>query len=97
VNGGSRQDLNQPFYGAMLTLRWDLFTGFDRYYGVHKAMAQRNASRSQLKALKVDVIATVWKDYYHFLSAKRNTLLPRRWSRRQKKRTTPIWKAIATA
>jgi len=71
VNGGSRQDLNQPFYGAMLTLRWDLFTGFDRYYGVHKAMAQRDASSSQLKALKVDVIATVWKDYYHFLSAKK--------------------------
>jgi outer membrane protein len=71
VNGGPTQNLNQPFYGAMLTLRWDLFTGFDRYYGVQKAMAQRDASSSQLKALKVDVIATVWKDYYHFLSAKK--------------------------
>ncbi len=71
VNGGTTQDLNQPFYGALLTLRWDLFTGFDRYYGVQKAMAQRNASRAQLKALEVDVIATVWKAYYHFLSAKK--------------------------
>jgi len=34
VNGGSTQDLNQPFYGALLTLRWDLFSGFDRYYGI---------------------------------------------------------------
>jgi outer membrane protein len=71
VNGGPTQNLNQPFYGAMLTLRWDLFTGFDRYYGVQKAMAQRDASRTQLKALKVDVTATVWKDYYHFVSAKK--------------------------
>jgi outer membrane protein len=71
VNGGSTQNLNQPFYGALLTLRWDLFTGFDRYYGVRKATAQRDASRSQLKSLEVDVIATVWKAYYHFLSAKK--------------------------
>ena len=71
VNNGHTQDINQPFYGAMLTLRWDLFTGFDRYYGVLNATAQRNASRSELRSLEVDVIATVWKAYYHFLSAKK--------------------------
>ena len=43
VNGGHTQNLNQPFYGALLSLRWDLFTGFDRYYGVRKATAERNA------------------------------------------------------
>ena len=41
VNGGNTQDLNQPFYGALLTLRWNIFTGFDRYYGLQKATAQR--------------------------------------------------------
>jgi outer membrane protein TolC len=71
VNGGNRQDLNQPFYGALLRLRWDLFTGFDRYYGLLNATAQRNESRSQLKSLEVDVIASVWKAYYNFLSAKK--------------------------
>ncbi len=71
VNGGHTQDLNQPFYGALLTLKWDLFTGFDRYYGVLNATAQRNASRSELRSLEVEVIATVWKAYYHFLSAKK--------------------------
>ncbi len=70
VNGGPTQNLNQPFYGALLTLRWDLFTGFDRYYGVLNATAQRNEARSELKSLEVDVIATVWKAYYQFLSAK---------------------------
>jgi outer membrane protein len=71
VNNGHTQDLNQPFYGAMLTLRWDLFTGFDRYYGVLNAIAQRDASRSELRSLEVEVVATVWKAYYHFLSAKK--------------------------
>jgi outer membrane protein TolC len=71
VNGGSTQNLNQPFYGALLTLRWELFSGFDRYYAVRKAVAEREASRSKLNSLKVDVIANVWKAYYRFLSAKK--------------------------
>jgi outer membrane protein len=71
VNGGRTQNLNQPFYGALLTLRWDLFTGFDRYYGLQKATAERNAARSELKSLELDVVATVWRAYYDFLSAKK--------------------------
>jgi outer membrane protein len=71
VNGSHTQNLNQPFYGALLTLRWDLFTGFDRYYGVRKATAERNAARSELKSLELDVVATVWRAYYDFRSAKK--------------------------
>ncbi len=71
VNGGSRQTLNQPFYGAMMTLRWNLFTGFDRYYGVQKATAARDASRSELRLLQINAVAAVWRAYYDFLSAKR--------------------------
>jgi outer membrane protein len=71
INGGHTQNLNQPFYGALLTLRWDLFTGFDRHYGVQKATAERNAARSELKALELDVVATVWRAYYDFQSAKK--------------------------
>ena len=71
VNGGRTQNLNQPFYGALLTLRWNLFTGFDHYYGVRKATAERNAARSELKSLELDVVASVWRAYYDFLSAKK--------------------------
>lgn len=71
VNGGHTQDLNQPFYGALLTLRWNLFTGFDRYYGVRKAKAERNAARSQLKSLELDVVAAAWRAYYDFISAEK--------------------------
>jgi len=71
VNNGHTQDMNQPFYGALLTLRWDLFTGLDRYYGVRKATAERNVARSELKSLELDVAATVWRAYYDFLSAKK--------------------------
>ena len=71
VNGGHTQDLNQPFYGALFTLRWNLFTGFDRYYGVQKATAARNAARSELKSLQLNVVAAVWTAYYDYLSAKK--------------------------
>ena len=71
INGGNTQNLNQPFYGALLTLRWNLFTGFGRYYSVGKATAERNAARSELKSLELDVAATVCRAYYDFLSAKR--------------------------
>jgi outer membrane protein len=71
VNGGHTQNLNQPFYGALLTLRWDLFTGFDRYYGVRSATAKRNEARSELKSLELDVVSTVWRAYYDFLSARK--------------------------
>jgi outer membrane protein TolC len=71
VNGGNTQNLNQPFYGALLTLRWNLFTGFDRYYGLQKATAERDSARAELKSLQLNVIAAVWTAYYDYLSAKK--------------------------
>jgi outer membrane protein len=71
VNGSNTQNLNQPFYGAQLSLRWNLFTGFDRYYGLRKAVADRNSARAELKSLRLDAVATVWRSYYDFLSARK--------------------------
>ncbi len=71
VNGGHTQNMNQPFYGAGLTMRWDLFTGFDRYYAVQKATAERGAALSELRSLQLNVIAGTWTAYYDFLSAKK--------------------------
>jgi len=71
VNGGSTQNLNQPFYGALMTLRWNLFTGFNRYYDVQKAIADRDAARAELKARQLDVVAAVWTAYYDYVSAKK--------------------------
>ena len=71
VNGGHTQNLDQPFYGAFLTLRWDLFTGFDRYYAERKATAQREEARAGLKSLQLEVATAVWRAYYDFSSAKK--------------------------
>ena len=71
VNGGHTQNLNQPFYGAGLTMRWDLFTGFDRYYAVRKAAAERGAALSEVRTVQLNVIAATWTAYYDFLSAKK--------------------------
>ncbi len=95
VNGGPNQSLNQPFYGALVTLRWNLFTGFDRYYAERKAVAQRNSAQADLKSLRLNVIAAVWVSYYDFFSAERNTTPRNPWSRHRRKPTTPTLKAIA--
>jgi outer membrane protein len=71
VNGGHSQNLNQPFYGAGLTMRWDLFTGFDRYYAEQKARAEKGAALSELRSVQLNVIAGTWTAYYDFLSAKK--------------------------
>jgi len=71
VNGGHTQNINQPFYGAAVNLRWDIFTGFDRYYALQQATAERNAALSDLKSLQLNVIAGTWTAYYDFLSAKK--------------------------
>jgi outer membrane protein len=71
INGGSTQNLNQPFYGAMLTLRWNLFTGFDRYYGVQKALADRDAARAELRSTQLNASTAVWTAYYDFRSARK--------------------------
>ncbi|MGA7633276.1 MAG: TolC family protein [Terriglobales bacterium] len=38
---------------------------------MRKATAERNAARSELKSLELDVVASVWRAYYDFLSAKK--------------------------
>jgi len=71
VNGGPTQNLNQPFYGAMLTLRWDLFTGFDRYYALQNAIAERDAARAELRSVQLSASTAVWTAYYDFRSARK--------------------------
>jgi outer membrane protein TolC len=71
VNGGPNQSLNQPFYGALIALRWNLFTGFGRYYGERKAAADRNSAETDLRSLRLSVVAAVWTAYYDFFSARK--------------------------
>jgi outer membrane protein TolC len=71
INGGHTQNLNQPFYGALMTLRWNLFTGFNRYYGVQKAEAERDAARAELRSRQLDVVTAVRTAYYDYSSAEK--------------------------
>jgi len=56
----------QPQYTSLLTLRWDIFTGFKRLNDVRKAEADRQAARADLESLEVDTAAQVWRAYYEF-------------------------------
>ena len=59
----------QPQYAALLTINWDLFTGFKRLNDVRQAEAERDAAGAQLKSLEVDAISSVWRAYYEFQTA----------------------------
>jgi outer membrane protein TolC len=59
----------QPQYAGLLTIDWDLFTGFKRLNDVRQAEAERDAAGAQLKSLEVDAISSVWRAYYEFQTA----------------------------
>jgi outer membrane protein len=60
-----------PEYGAGVTLKWDVFTGFSRVNSIREAEAQREAARADLTSAELDVAANVWRAYYSYLTARR--------------------------
>jgi outer membrane protein TolC len=59
----------QPQYSALLTLRWDIFTGFRRLNDLRRAEADREVARAELKTLEIEAISQVWRAYYEFESS----------------------------
>jgi outer membrane protein len=68
-DGTPSVNANSPQYTALLTINWDLFTGFKRLNDVRQAEADRDAAGAQLKSLEVDAISSVWRAYYEFQTA----------------------------
>jgi len=54
----------QPQYSALLTLRWDIFTGFKRLNDVRRTESDREVARSELKSAEINTIAQVWHAYF---------------------------------
>jgi outer membrane protein len=60
----------QPQYGALLTLRWDLFTGFKRLNDVRRAEDDREVARAELRSQEIDTIAEMWRAYFELDSSR---------------------------
>jgi outer membrane protein TolC len=60
-----------PDYSALLTMRWDLFTGLRRLNDVRQASALREAAAAQLQAAAIDTSAQVWRAYFQFQTAQK--------------------------
>ncbi len=65
------QKSSQPQYGALVTLRWDIFTGFSRVNTVRQAEAQREEAGAALRSSEISAIADVWRAYYEFQAAQK--------------------------
>jgi outer membrane protein TolC len=60
-----------PEYGAGLSLKWDLFTGFSYVNSIRQAEARRDAARDDLKSAEIGVVANVWRAYFTYRTAQR--------------------------
>jgi outer membrane protein TolC len=60
----------QPQYSALLTLRWDIFTGFGRLNDVRRAEDDREVARAELRAAEVSTIAEMWRAYFELDSSR---------------------------
>src|SRR5277367_230760 len=60
-----------PEYGAGVTLKWDIFTGFSRLNSLKQSDASQDASRADLESAEIDVAANVWRAYYSYRTARR--------------------------
>jgi outer membrane protein len=65
------QTAMSPEYGAGLTLKWDIFTGFSRVNSIKEAEATQDAARADLEAAEVEVAANVWRAYFTYVTAQR--------------------------
>jgi outer membrane protein len=65
------QTAMSPEYGAGITLKWDIFTGFSRVNSIKEAEATQDAARADLEAAEVDVAANVWRAYFTYVTAQR--------------------------
>ena len=61
--------IGQPQYAALLTLKWDIFTGFRRLNDLRQAEADREVARAELRTLAIDATAQVWRAYHEFESS----------------------------
>ncbi|HLX37741.1 MAG TPA: TolC family protein, partial [Candidatus Binataceae bacterium] len=62
--------IGQPQYSALLTLKWDLFTGFKRLNDLHAAEREDEVARADLKSADIDIIAEMWRTYFELDSSR---------------------------
>jgi len=60
-----------PEYGAGLSVKWDIFTGFSRLNSLRQAESERDAAGAELESAELDVAANVWRAYFTYRTARR--------------------------
>jgi outer membrane protein len=62
--------IGQPQYSALLTLKWDLFTGFKRLNDLRTAESEDDVARADLRSADIDIIAEMWRTYFELESSR---------------------------
>ena len=60
----------QPQYSMLLTLRWDIFTGFKRINDVRRAQHDSEVADAELRSAEIDTIAQMWRAFFELDSSR---------------------------
>lgn len=60
----------QPQYAALLTVKWDIFTGFARLNDLRRAESDRDVARAELTSAEINTIAEMWRAYFELDSSR---------------------------
>jgi outer membrane protein len=60
----------EPQYSALITLRWEIFTGFRRLNDLRRAEADREVARAELRSSEISTIADMWHAYFQVDSSR---------------------------
>jgi outer membrane protein len=60
----------QPQYSVLLSLRWEIFTGFKHLNDLRGARSDSEVARAELRSAELDTIAQVWRAYYELDSSR---------------------------
>lgn len=62
--------VGQPQYSALLTFKWDLFTGFRRLNELRAAERADDVARADLRSAAIDITAEMWRTYFELESSR---------------------------
>lgn len=71
INDSATDDVDAPAYRALLSVRWRLFQGFDRWNAIREARAEAAVEKAALETARLAAVASIWRVYHDFRAAQK--------------------------
>ena len=71
INSSATDAADEPAYRALLSVRWRLFQGFDRWNAIREARAEAAGEQAALETARLEAVAAIWRVYHDFRAARK--------------------------